>query len=212
MPTTLPPQRTSRTSEILRAVGPRAWYFAAAYAFFALFLRFAPLPDNFATFGALAFFCGLCLRGPERWAFPLAVLLVADSLGHFLQLPGMGFYHVPTMIWNYLGLAVFAAVGSGTGWLWSRNGQSGSASMATLPLAAATGSFSFYLISNFGAWLDPQMAYDRSLSGLLQCYLMGLPFFRWSLVSDLCFGVGFVAFAWATSLWLASRTQSHPTR
>jgi hypothetical protein len=37
---------------------------------------------------------------------------------------------------------------------------------------------------------------------------MGLPFWRWTLASDLIFSVGFVAMAYGVSLWLARQTKS----
>ncbi len=44
----------------------------------------------------------------------------------------------------------------------------------------------FYLYTNFGVWLLWHM-YPKTLSGLIQCYFMGLPFLRNQLVSDLIF-------------------------
>ncbi|MBU0706805.1 hypothetical protein KKG41_00340 [Patescibacteria group bacterium] len=44
----------------------------------------------------------------------------------------------------------------------------------------------FYLYSNFGVWLITPW-YDRSLSGLLYCYYMGLPFLRLNLIGNMIF-------------------------
>lgn len=44
----------------------------------------------------------------------------------------------------------------------------------------------FYFYTNFGVWLLWHM-YPHTLSGLIQCYFMGLPFLRNNLVSDLIF-------------------------
>jgi hypothetical protein len=110
------------------------------------------------------------------------------------------------MVFNYVGFALFASVGAGLGAWWNRSAKSPAAALASLPVGAVTGSFLFFVVSNFGAWLDPQMGYEKSASGLLQCYLMGLPFWRATLASDLFFGIGFCVVAWSLSSWLANRT------
>jgi hypothetical protein len=50
-----------------------------------------------------------------------------------------------------------------------------------LPLA----SLLFFLLSNFGVWL---YWYPSTWSGLLACYLAALPFYRNTLLGDICFG------------------------
>ena len=43
-------------------------------------------------------------------------------------------------------------------------------------------SFIFYLTSNFGVWLMGNM-YAKNLSGLIQCYILAIPFFKNTLIS-----------------------------
>lgn len=169
-----------------------------------LALRFAPLPENFSAFGALAIFCGMFARGGLRWWFPLVALFAADCIGQLARVPGMGFYHPESMLFNYAGLAVMTLVGAVLGNASGRSGSvSGNALFGTvLPLAvvrtaaiALIASACFFLLSNFGAWLDPLMQYEKSPAGLLQCYIAGLPFWRATLVSDVLFAVGFWGFA-----------------
>lgn len=208
MPTSLTIPSLVPTSETVRVVRPFGWYFAVGFALVSLLLRFATLPENFATFGALAFFCGLFLTGAMRWAFPLMVLFVADCIGHFGNFPGMGFYYLPAMAFNYVAFAAFAGAGTATSYLWDRYSLTSRSTLTTLPLGIVSGSLLFFVVSNFGAWLDPRMGYDKTLSGLQQCYFMGLPFWRATLASDLVFGFGFVAVAWAVSSRLATRTKA----
>ncbi len=60
-------------------------------------------------------------------------------------------------------------------------------------IGAATGmgifaSVFFYLYTNFGVWvLDSWGMYSRDLTGLLYCYLMGLPFLKLNLFGNLVF-------------------------
>jgi len=48
----------------------------------------------------------------------------------------------------------------------------------------------FFLITNFGVWLTSSM-YSKSTYGLIQSYLMGLPFFRNTILSDLIYTFSF---------------------
>jgi len=53
-------------------------------------------------------------------------------------------------------------------------------------LLAITSSIFFFLYTNFGWWLVSGM-YEYSLSGLLKCYFMAIPFFRNNLLGNLLF-------------------------
>jgi len=48
------------------------------------------------------------------------------------------------------------------------------------------GSFVFFVISNFGVWLVSGM-YEKSLSGLIYCYTLAIPFFVNTLVSTILY-------------------------
>jgi hypothetical protein len=41
----------------------------------------------------------------------------------------------------------------------------------------------FWIVSNFGVWAF-QSDYEKSFAGLMQCYWMAIPFFRWMLAGD----------------------------
>lgn len=165
---------------------------ALLFSLVALMLRFAPLPENFACFGALSLFCGIMLTPPLRWALPMLTLFAGDCLGHFLGTPGMGFYHVPSMILNYVGIASIVLVGSYVG-RFTKSERNAWQQFAWVGAGSLAGSICFFLVSNFGAWLDPLMGYEKTASGLFQCYVAGIPFFRPTLMSDMFFGVGFFA-------------------
>ena len=44
-------------------------------------------------------------------------------------------------------------------------------------------SVSFFIITNFGAWLTHGEMYAKNFSGLMQSYVMGIPFFQNTLIS-----------------------------
>ena len=49
------------------------------------------------------------------------------------------------------------------------------------------GAVIFFVLSNFGVWLGGSYGYD--LNGLLNCYILALPFFGYSILSTLIFSV-----------------------
>lgn len=65
----------------------------------------------------------------------------------------------------------------------------------TVPLASISASLLFFLITNFGVWLDPTSFYPKGLFGLTQSYIMGLPFLKNTLMGDLFFtGILFLGY------------------
>ena len=54
------------------------------------------------------------------------------------------------------------------------------------------GSLVFFVVSNFGVWVlgSPgvyDVAYDKNLSGLIECYILAIPFFGNTFLSTLIF-------------------------
>ncbi|MBN8540894.1 MAG: hypothetical protein J0L82_10950 [Deltaproteobacteria bacterium] len=52
---------------------------------------------------------------------------------------------------------------------------------------AAAGSTGFFIVSNFGVWAVGEI-YPLTMEGFVACFVMAVPFFLKSLVSDLFFG------------------------
>jgi hypothetical protein len=68
---------------------------------------------------------------------------------------------------------------------------------------AICGSTFFFLITNFGVWLGPW--YEHTASGLLQCFLLALPFYRNMIIGDL----GFLAIFCLAEYLLTRRAKWH---
>lgn len=170
------------------------------FGIFAVSTRIIPLGWNFAAMGAFAVFCGGYLRGFKGVLLPVAVFAGSDWLGEWLGLSSFYRYHPASMAMNYLALASMGGVGH---FLSRDKGNS----LPKTVLVALGGSISFFLISNFGSWLDPAMGdYEKSFGGLVTCYINAIPFFRNTLSSDLVFSVVFVlSFDWARRFLLANR-------
>lgn len=146
---------------------------------FGVVARWLPHPPNFAPIGAIALFGGAIL--PKRLSIitPLMAMVISDML--------IGFHS--TIFWTWGAFVIIAIFSSE--WLRSR------VSVASTAFAALIASTSFFLITNFGVWLQGGL-YQPSLSGLMQSYINGLPFFRNTLLSDITysfaiFGLYFVA-------------------
>lgn len=144
-----------------------------------LYLRDLP---NFAPVAGLALFAGYFFRSRiMAIAVPLSVMLISDYF--------IGGYSLLIMVVVYSMLVLPVAA---RGWL-RRNFQLGDSSMAAnarsvaaLTASALASSVMFFLVTNFAVWCS---WYERSLSGFAECYLLALPFFRFTLAGDLVFAV-----------------------
>lgn len=165
--------------------------------------RLLPHPPNFACVGALALFAGYNLRSTAGGVLPLLALFVSDLLGHFLRVPGMGFYQPLTMVFVYGSFATIILLGR---FLASRAPRNGWILAGSLCGATLLGSVLFFLVSNFGVFL--QGDYGFTFAGLTRCYVAALPFFGNTLAGDAFFGVLLFGSAALTGkLYATHRTQ-----
>jgi small basic protein len=139
---------------------------AAAFRFLPDTLGFTPVTASLLFFGA---------RGSKRQMWiPVAVLGVSDVLLTTLRYHySVGWDHLVSIIWYAAAILLGMTLRK-------------SAGPARVILTALAGSVSFFLISNFGAWLAWRM-YPMTLEGLETCYVAGLPFFRRALEGDVLF-------------------------
>ncbi len=125
--------------------------------------RIIPHAPNFTAIGAITILSSSYL--PKKYALllPLVIMLLSDSI--------VGFH--TTMPWVY---GSYLLIGLITLYMGSKN-------LVIMPLIA---SILFFVITNFGVWASGTM-YAKTLSGLLECYAMGIPFFRGTLFGDSVF-------------------------
>lgn len=134
----------------------------------ALLSRLVPHPTNFTALGAVALFSGYLFKNPVlRFALPLFVLMISD---YFIG------YH-SLILFTYLPFLFAILIGTLL---------QGKLKLATWFLSSLGTSVLFFLISNFGVWFEG-ILYPRDFSGLLNCYMMALPFFENQLAADLIF-------------------------
>ena len=145
---------------------------------------------NFAMLGAVSLFAGARLR--SSWA------VAALTLGPALASDWLIWWQhgqtaamqptTPLFVATYAGYLLYAYCG--------RKLAGGSEAPLRVGAGAVLGGLGFFLLSNFGFWLDPRSGFEASAAGLLAAYRDGLPFYPRTLVSDLLFsGVLFAAHA-----------------
>jgi len=132
--------------------------------FVAVLMRIMPHPPNLAPIGALALFAGANLLGITAYIFPLSVMFLSDIF--------LGFHS--TMSYVYLSFVIIVFIGRGLKF----NNK-----VLRLFLSAFFSSVVFFIITNFGVWFSTGI-YSKNLTGLINCYLLALPFFRNTIVGD----------------------------
>lgn len=129
-------------------------------------MRLLPHPANFAPIGAMALFGGASISNKKlAIILPLVTMFVSDL--------SLGFHN--TMVWVYGSFILITLLGIGL-----RKQMN----IGNLLLASVASSLLFFVITNFGVWFSGTM-YDKTFAGLLECYYMGLPFFRNTFLGDL---------------------------
>lgn len=133
--------------------------------FFAVTLRLIPHVPNFAPISAMALFGGVYLNKKYALLAPLLAMFFSDIF--------LGFHN--TTVFVYGSFLLTGLIG-----LWLRKHKN----ILNLAGAALFSSLLFFLITNFGVWLEGRL-YPLNLSGLMQSYAMAIPFFRNTILGDL---------------------------
>jgi hypothetical protein len=135
-------------------------------------LRVAPHPWNFTPVGAIALFSGAVVRDRRlAFFFPMLTLFLGDVF--------IGFHKLMFVV--YASFLVSVAIG-----LWLRDRRT----PARITFATLLGATQFFLVTNFAVW-QFLGGYPHTASGLLSCYVAGVPFFWNTLAGDAFYAVVF---------------------
>ena len=129
--------------------------------------RLVPHPWNFTPILATGIFSGFYFK---QFYFSLFIVIFAMFIGDLY----LGFHS--TMFFTYISLAAAVALG-----FFIKNLK-----IYEILFTGLASSIFFFVITNFGAWLTHDM-YERSFNGLLQSYIMAIPFFHNTLLSTLVY-------------------------
>lgn len=177
-------------------------FFVPAIIIFALALsRLLPHMPNFAPITAMALFGAVYLSGRYAFIIPLTAMLISDYLLLYVSPFSSAMFNF-SQIYSPLSLfhstlpVVYGSfLISGMVGLWLKNHKT----PVYIVLAAAFCSIQFFLLSNGAAWMAGM--YDRSIIGLWEAYVAGIPFFQGTLLGDffyttLLFGAYELALKW----------------
>ena len=131
-------------------------------------MRLLPHPVNFAPIGALGLFSGAMLQNRYAWAIPVIALLLGDII--------IGFYEPLVMLSVYGSFIICAVLGR---YVLAENSRP-----VRLFGSAIACSAIFFVLSNLAVW-GSGVLYERTANGLLECFLMAIPFFQNTLLGDL---------------------------
>jgi len=126
---------------------------------------------NVETITITALLAGSVLGGAYALVIPLSAIAITD----------IWIGNTPILIFTWSAWAIIGLLG-----LLARkdNKDSFKYSLKMTGLGL-TASLLFFLWTNFGVWLMWPQLYPKTMSGLLQCYVMGLPFLRYNLLGNL---------------------------
>ena len=129
--------------------------------------RLGPHPENFTPTAAIALFAGVTLPAGLALTVPLAVMAVTDLW--------KGAHSLFWLVWIAFFIVCWAGV--------QLRGKTGA---WTLALASLGSSIFFFLVTNLGVFVFQDM-YPKTGAGLVECFVMALPFLRNSILADLTF-------------------------
>ena len=138
------------------------------------FARLIPHPPNFTPIITVAIVSGYFFKNIN---LSLLTLLVAMLISDLF----IGFYENVIFVYASLLLITFAF-----------HKINKKINFKNLFIYSFAGSIVFFVISNFGVWAlgSPgvyDVAYDKNLSGLIECYILAIPFFGNTFLSTLIF-------------------------
>jgi len=134
----------------------------------AVLLRLLPHPWNLAPMGAIALFSGSVL--PSRrlaYCIPLIAMFLSDLL--------IGMHQLLPVVY----LCFLAYVWLGESFLRQRK-------PLRIAGTAVAGSLIFFVVTNFACWIA---FYPNTWNDLVVCYTSAIPFYKFTLASDLAYSV-----------------------
>ncbi len=158
----------------------------------AVLLRLIPHMPNFAPVTGLALFSGAYLNKRIALIVPILIMIISDYLLLYIHPFGPNIFSFNQIY------SPFSLVHSTTPYVWVSFMISALIGMwlkahskpTDIILASVAASAQFFLITNFGVWAEGSM-YPKTVQGLMEAYIMGVPFFRNTMYGDLFYSTIF---------------------
>jgi hypothetical protein len=139
---------------------------AIALIILGIMTRFLPHAPNFNPVIAIALFGGYYLNKKYAVLVPLLLMVLSDIF--------LGMHNTVFFTWGSVVLISVLGIS-----------QKKNKSVLNITGASLISAVLFFLITNFGVWLAGWYSY--SLKGLIDCFVMAIPFFRATLLSTLVY-------------------------
>ena len=145
-------------------------YYKAKLSIFVLLAvsRFIPHPPNFTPIISMAILSGFALKN-----FKHSILLILSTM--FITDIFLGFHK--NMLFVYSSLYLITAISFKF---------SHKLNFKNLILYCLLSSICFFIFTNFGVWFFGNL-YEKNFSGLIECYIMAIPFFKNTIISTIIF-------------------------
>jgi len=150
-------------------------------------LRILPHPPNFTPICAIALFGGVYLSKKLALILPVLAMFFSDIF--------IGFYYPLLMLSVYGSFILCVILG-----IWLKKEKK----WYTILGGSFCCSILFFIITNFGFWVFTPW-YQKTLSGLVECYIMAIPFFKNTLLGDLFYVIIFFGIYEVVDLWIRKK-------
>ena len=144
------------------------FYFPLSLILILTFSRLIPHPPNFTPIIAASILGSFFFQ-----RLVITITVIFSSL--FLTDLVLGLYSSMAFVYTSLVLIIILS-----------NKMSKFLNLKTLLIFGLAGATIFFIFSNFGVWLLSGL-YQKNLSGLIECYIMAIPFFTNTLISTILF-------------------------
>ena len=155
--------------------------FVTGVILFGAFMRLIPHWPNFTPIAAIALFGGSYLEKKHlAFIIPLAAMFISDLI--------LGLHQWMLVVYASFAVVVFI------GML-----LKGRVKVGSVMLASVVSSLVFFIITNFATWIGSPF-YPQTATGLIECYIAGLPFLNNGIMGDLFFSTVFFGGFYLASL------------
>lgn len=150
---------------------------------FAAFSRVIPHPANFSPLGAIALFgAAYFKRSWQSLVIPILTVWLSDlfinNIIYKAYYPTFTFFY-DGFLWTYMSYVLIGLYG-----------------MLVLKkidlkriITGITGATAiFFFVSNIGCWAG-NTNYSQTFSGLVDCYIAGIPYLSGTILGDVCYGI-----------------------
>ena len=158
-----------------------------AFVLIGVSLRLLPHPFNFTPIAAMALFGGVYLSKRMALVLPILALAISDVF--------IGYYEIKLMVFVYGSFLLCVILG-----FWIKKHKKWQTVLGGSILSAVI----FFFLTNFAVWVFTPW-YQKTLSGIIQCYLMALPFFRNTLLGNLFYVSIFFGIYELVRLWIKEK-------